>query len=549
MPVNVAAVSATARPGMVRFARVLAITVACLLLIGSVTVGALLLLQIEARRSEFATCLALGATIPKLAQSVGLEALIVSIIGAGLAMPVASGLLVSLRTFQLPGNISIEHLDLGIDQPLLVAAIGCATAWLIILMVLTRLLGVSVGIAKAIMLHSGSGARVSDRRTRRMLVTGQVGVAMVLLTGAMLFVRSLQAAIHLNPQVDMEHVLTGSLSLQNRTDASATVLFDELIARLRENPAIASVAQSIEQGGMGPQGKIIVDGEPQSFPSKVSFTAIDSQYFSTLGLAPTSGRQDFDSSAATGSVVAVVSESFARMLPNGVGAVGRRIALPHGPAGQPRIVVTVVGVVPDVITDVNVHEPLTIYLPLDRRLSEHSRSITVRAKTDPSAVRREVIAAVRQLDPETVPGPLLTLRQGIERQMGPQLLGSAVLGSLGVVALLLTVLGTYVVADSAATLRLRELGIRAALGATRFELSALLLYEMTRLVAAGLVLGLGAIWLGASTIRALLFRIEPVDFVSLIVVAGVILTLALGATIAPAMRASRIDPARVLRSE
>jgi putative ABC transport system permease protein len=124
-----------------------------------------------------------------------------------------------------------------------------------------------------------------------------------------------------------------------------------------------------------------------------------------------------------------------------------------------------------------------------------------------------------------------------------------VLGALSIIAVLLTVLGTYVLAETMAAARRREMGIRAALGATRRQLGDLVLRETVHLVGLGLLAGLGLAWLGAGTIRAFLFQVEPLDVATLASVSGLILTLALGVSLRPAIRAGRVELARLLRED
>ena len=133
--------------------------------------------------------------------------------------------------------------------------------------------------------------------------------------------------------------------------------------------------------------------------------------------------------------------------------------------------------------------------------------------------------------------------------MGAQRFGTVVLGALGTIAILLTVLGTYVLAESMAVLRMREMGIRAALGATRRQLGAIVLAETGRLIGLGLVAGLVMAWAGAGLIRAFLFRVEPLDPVTLATVSAAIVALALVVSLRPALRAARVDLGRVLKEE
>jgi len=278
----------------------------------------------------------------------------------------------------------------------------------------------------------------------------------------------------------------------------------------------------------------------------VSSVSVDDFYFETMGIPVVAGRSFSADDGATATPVAIVSESFARQLAGGESAVGRRIAINPG---QPNDVREVVGVVKDVVTNVTVLEPLVIYAPLAQGEDSTFRSITARAAADADVTRIEITAAIRALDPSIMPAPFLTLDERILQQMAPQYFGALVLGSLGFIAIVLTLLGTYVVAESMAVARTREMGIRAALGARGGELARIVLGESARLVAIGLAMGLGLVWADANTMRALLFGVEPLDVATLAAAAALILILAMVMSLRPAMRAASVDLGTVLRGD
>ena len=217
-------------------------------------------------------------------------------------------------------------------------------------------------------------------------------------------------------------------------------------------------------------------------------------------------------------------------------------------SGRPEVL-EVVGVVPDVVTNVNVLQPLAIYQPAAQAGPSTSRTLVVKAAADVETARREIVATIRQMDPQLTHPLFLTLQERLWNQMGPQRFGAFVLGALGVLAALLTLGGTYVLAESLTIMRLREMGIRAALGATGRQLSGIVLRETATLVAIGLAGGLLLSWVGAESIRAFLYHVEPFDNVTLVTVAGLILLLALTVSVRPALRAARVDLASVLRAE
>jgi ABC-type antimicrobial peptide transport system permease subunit len=142
-----------------------------------------------------------------------------------------------------------------------------------------------------------------------------------------------------------------------------------------------------------------------------------------------------------------------------------------------------------------------------------------------------------------------TMDDALLEQLAPQHFGMLVLSALGVLAVLLTILGTAVLAESTAVLRRREMSIRAALGATSRQLGALVIVETLTLVGTGLVVGLGMSWFAANTIESFLFQVRPLDPMTLLAVTGCILILTLLVSVRPALRVARVDLARVLREE
>jgi putative ABC transport system permease protein len=372
-------------------------------------------------------------------------------------------------------------------------------------------------------------------------------VAIALVAGAGLFARSLVAALSLNSGLDMSRIVIGTIQLApyGYTPQRSTEFFETFRSRLSDSPAIESLALSRWEGGMGAFGKLVINGQPRQFPSLVSYVRVDDRYFSTMGIRLSAGRNFGREDRPGSSAVAIVSESFGRMLANGGNPLGS-VLEGFSSADKP---LTVVGVASDVITNVTVLEPLIIYLPEAQGRPGPHRDLTVRAAADAADARREILAAVRSLDPQVSPTALRTLEERVAAQMAPQHLGGTVLAALGTIAVLLTLLGTYVLADAMASARMREMGIRAALGAQRLQLAGIVLGETTRIVGFGIAAGLGLAWLSAGTIRAFLFQVQPLDPLTLGTVAGGILVLALAVSLRAAIRVARVDLAQVLRTE
>jgi ABC-type antimicrobial peptide transport system permease subunit len=212
---------------------------------------------------------------------------------------------------------------------------------------------------------------------------------------------------------------------------------------------------------------------------------------------------------------------------------------------------TVIGVVPDVIVNVNDTQPLVKYYSLAQYQDflGFRPTITARTAGNATAAKGLLLSAVRSNDPTVTPTPPLTIGERLRTQLSAQDLARFVLGGLGSIAVLLTLLGAYVLAASMASMRRRELTIRGALGASRLRLGRLVLMETVWLVGAGLVAGLLLAAAGARTIERFLFRIEPMDPVTLMGVAVAILATTVLVGLKPAIDAGRMDLNYLLRHE
>ena len=546
MPATTAAIPDAVRPGMRRFSGLLGVTVGLLLFIGCTTVGMLLLIRTEARREEFAMCMALGASRNRLARGIAVEGALLAAAGSVLALPVAWWLFTLIQVFQLPGNISIEFLELSLDMRVVAACIAAAASAVLLITLVAGVFGFRADVADALRARSGA-APIQRRATRATLVAAQVAVAVTLVAGAGLFARSLISALSLNPHLDMSRIVIGTIPLgqYGYTPGRAAEFFQTLQSRLSASPLVETVAISRWEGGMSANGKIQVDGIARQFPSLVSYIRVDEHYFRTMGIQIVEGRNFSADDRDTSARVTVISESLARMLADDGRSLGRRMA-GFSAAEKP---LEIVGVASDVITNVTMLEPLIIYLPVSQGAPTVTKDVTARVVGDVSAAKAHIIATVKQLDPQVTSTTLRSLEERIAEQMAPQQLGATVLGALGVIAVLLTLLGTYVLADSMASARMREMGIRAALGATRRQLGSIVLGSTLKLTGLGIAAGLGLAWLGTSTIRSFLFQVEPFDPATIGSVAGLILVLALAVSLRAALRVARVDLAQVLRND
>lgn len=264
------------------------------------------------------------------------------------------------------------------------------------------------------------------------------------------------------------------------------------------------------------------------------------------------GAHPHDASSAP---VVIVAAALGRLIAGGGNAIGQRIS--PDPERNGLGSATIVGVVPDIMWRVGSHPGLIVYGPVAQEPAKPvypgsgagTRGLVVRANRGVSGVMAAVSATVRDLDPRIRTAPMETVDARFLDDMAPQRFGMPVMGALGAVALLSSVFGTYVLAESAPTFRRREMGIRAALGAGSRRLQALLLLETLRLVGARLIVGFGLAWLGAGTIRTFLFQVEPFDPLVTGGVATSVVILAALISLRPTIAATRLDLAGILREE
>jgi putative ABC transport system permease protein len=544
--IETAALSASAREDMTRFVRLLGLTVALLLTIGCLAVGTLLLVRSEGRRDELAVCVALGASRTRLAAGIVAEGGILSILGAAGAVPVSVWLLVGLREFRLPGGVPVSVLGVHVDLGTFAIAALAALAATIVMAIVAAGVGLSATVADALRSRAGVTPRLSRRRTRRVLVIVEIAVSLVLLSGAGLFARSVGAALGLNPGFDTSHLLTGYMTLSTTGQGFTDRAFDDLRDRLTRNPAIQSVSIQTPLGSGQAGSTLTIDGETRTLTADFSPLGIDDHYLATMGLPIVRGRALTDADRSVGQPGALVSASFGRFVARGDNPIGHHIMV-FSWFGEKPYNVAIVGVVADLVTNVHALTPMVLYLPASLIARFPNRAIVIHAAGDVGAAIGEARAIVSAISPTTAPPAFDTIDARLLAQVGPQQLGAAVMGALGVIATLLTMFGVFVVLESTTVLRRRELGVRAALGATRRQLGALVMREILLMTTAGLAGGLLLAWLAAGLIRTFLFQIGPFDATTFGVTAISLVALALAAGARPALAAGRVELADALR--
>jgi predicted permease len=521
--------------------------VALLLLVACANLAALLLSRAAGRQREVSIRVALGAPRGRLARMFLVESLMLSLLGGALGILAAvwgRTLLIRLAPQDLP-RLSTAVLDLRV----LAAASG-----------LTILCGLLFGLAPAL-----SAARMASGRTRfalnareasaeragvrRILAGLQIAVAVVLSTGAALLLASLRNLERVDPGFRPERVVVVPLSLSGArySDPAASVrLTTALTEALARAPEVesAAVAFPVPLAGGGATAGYLVEGAPTPQPGLEPSLHLGSAtpgYFRTLGMPLLTGRDLEESDQA----VAVINEELSRQAFGGASPLSRRIRLGDDPSAWH----TVVGVVGNARRRrLDQPPPPSAWIPISQ-LPIPFQNVFVRTRTDAAGAVAAVRRELARLDPD--------LGLGTPREMPAIVSGAAdasrfrarLISAFAAAGLLLSGIGLYGVVASSVLRRRRELGIRLALGATRGGVARLVIREGVSVAVVGLAAGLLGALAAGRLLASLLYGVEASDPVTFASAALFLLAVALLASALPALRAARLDPVEVLRSE
>jgi putative ABC transport system permease protein len=522
------------------------------LLIACANLANLMLARASAREREIAVRLALGASRERLIRQLLAESLLLAVIGTAIGAPLAQGLsrfLISL----ISEEGSSLFLDLSLDWRLLGFMGGLA--------VLTSLL---FGLAPAFratrtvpgaVLKAGGRGLTAGREKfslRRLLVISQIALSLVLVFGALLFVRTLQKVMSVDPGFTQEGVVIGGINLGNLNlpKERRQEYKRELLERVRAVPGVESAADAmvIPLGGASWNPDIhILDVEP-SRRGNPMFNRVSPGYFKTLKTNLLAGR-DFDRrDTPTSPKVAIVNETFARQFFDGANPLGKRFAA-TGSGSQP-IVYEIIGLVQDAkySTLREDFQPTAFVAAAQDQDPRTSVRLIIRSSLSSSAL----IAAVKQTILDSSPEARFDfwvfktqIRQGLLRER----LMASLAGFFGFLAVLLAMVGLYGVLSYTVAQRRNEIGVRMALGANRFRIIKLILRDASALLMIGLAIGGVLAVLAARSARAMLYGLEPGDPLTIGLAIVLLGAVGLLASYLPARRAARQDPMNALREE
>jgi putative ABC transport system permease protein len=389
---------------------------------------------------------------------------------------------------------------------------------------------------------------------RRAMVSLQIGLSVLLLMGAGLFVRTLANLRHVNAGFNTTHLVTFHINpLQaGYKQPQIAALERRVIDVMRGQPGVKAVAASDDQelAGNSQGGNVTVEGytPPVNEDFDIEETVVNSDYFHAMQVPIAVGRTFSDADEATAQPVAIVNETFVRhYFKDAAAAIGRRVAKGSGNGLHYMIIV---GVVRDT-RHVNLRDPSlpTLFMPVEQVDAPGQLSLYLRTATPPEEMFATVRSAVRSIDPVLTIAGLRTMGDQIEESISNERMIGVLALVFGGLAALLAGVGIFGVLAHATVQRTREIGIRIALGSTRLAICVLVLKETLRLGAVGVLVALPCAVLLGRMLHSQLFGVSAADPWTL---AGVVLVMGLiglSATLIPARRAASIDPVQALRIE
>ena len=520
-----------------------------LLLIVCANVSNLLLVRSFARRREIIVRLAVGAGRGRLLKQLFTEGLILSTCAAGGGILVAYSCQ-NLVALMAPSRGVAVNLSGNIDARVLALSIGITLFCTLLFSLIPAFHNSNIDLASA--LKSESGAVFGSRgksHLRAGLVLLQMALSFVLLVGAVLLIESVHKIRTADPGFSTQNVLTSTVNLVDAGyDAQRAQTFREaLVDRLQALGGVESAAYSRIRPftySPYPSARIAIDRyEPQSneVPS-AEYNQVDPGYFQTMGIRLLAGR-DFTRADNENSLpVVVVNEQMVSQYWQGKDPIGKRLQVDGRWLG-------VIGVARLSKYDALGEDPKPFfYIPMRQGLPLRSGIINIRTSIDPGVMAATLARVIHGIDPNLAPTEVITMREQVNRiALASQQIAVTLLGIFGALAVLLAAIGLYGVMSHTVNQSTRELGLRIALGASARDLLQLVFKQGFFLTAAGVVIGSATALLLTRLIGALLYQVNPRDPVAFACAFAVLTTTSIAAILLPARRATRTDPALVLR--
>ena len=530
---------------------ILAGAVGLVLLIACANVASLLLGRAASRQREIALRTAIGAHRSRIVRQLLTESLLLSGLGAALGIALAWGgvrLLVALR----PANVP-RLMEIRLDAPVLAFAV-----------VLSVLTGIAFGLLPALqtsrgdlvagLREGGRGASAGPRplRMRRILLVGEIALALVLLVGAGLLIRSFAKLTRVDLGVESRNVIVGLVSLPGRKYPDAArqaAIFAELLERARSLPQVKDAALASDlpvnsswQAGVSFEGLPPVERGREPLLNVVVATP---GWFPTMRMRVLAGR-GFDTTDRAGlPPVLVISRAVAKRFFGGASPIGRRMKM--GPATGQGPWATIVGVVNDVKQEgLSVESRGAIYFPFAQQPSS-AMWLAVRASGEAASVVPSLRGALAAIDADVPLSSVQTLEEQVAGTVSQPRFSMLLLTLFAALALVLAAIGIYGVISYSVALRTQEIGVRIALGARPRDVVGMVMRQVFAITGLGIAIGSAGAFAAGSLLTSLLFGVHPSDPVTFAAVSIVLAGVAVVAAAVPARRAARLDPVSALR--
>ncbi|HXJ05624.1 MAG TPA: ABC transporter permease [Candidatus Acidoferrum sp.] len=531
--------------------------VAFVLLIACANVSSLLLARASAREKEIAVRTAIGASPWRIASQLLTESVVLAFIGGAIGVALAvwgTDLLLAAS----PGNL-LDLRSIPIDWRVLSFAAAATLIAGLLFGLLPSYISAHSGISETLKEGGrGSSAGKQSRLARNVFVVAQMCLALVLLAGSGLLIRSFIRLVGVDPGFDASHLLTFKVSLPSSkygTDPARLAFFRQLVARISRLPGVRSASMNSFPpfSGLGSATGVHVLSQPERSLMDLPVAAVrvvGSNYFSTMQIPLHAGRTFSEQELTEMRHVAIINQAFADQYLKGVNPLGQKAVIYmkslEESKNSPSEIIGVVGDVRQMGLDTPA-EP-TVYWP-HPELVMSGMTILVRTVNDPLTLASAARNELQQLDPEQPMAAVATMDQLLAGSLSRSRFTMLVLGVFAALALVLASVGIYGVIAYSVTQRTQELGIRIALGASRRDVLRLVLGQGTRLTLFGIGLGIIAALIVTRLMATLLYGISASDPVTFTAVAFLLAVVAMAACFIPARRATRVDPIVALRYE
>ncbi|HEV2177150.1 MAG TPA: ABC transporter permease [Terriglobia bacterium] len=534
---------------------VLLAAVGLVLLIACANVANLLLARATSRAREFAVRAALGAGRARILRQLLTESAVLGLLGAAVGVALAYWGVQALSGLLPPSFPRAE--PIRVDGPVLAFALLLSVGASLLFGVAPALFASDPRLQMTLQESAGRpGEGKGRRRVRSLLIVTEVALAMVLLVGAGLLIRSFAALMSVNLGYNTRKILTAEVSLprfEYRTPQQWVTFSNELLARIQAEPDVhdAAIALPLPLGHQGPATMAFrIANAPPLPPGRsttADFVSVSPSYFHVVGIPLLRGRYFSQQDAMSAPPVAIISEALARLYFPHQNALGQRLVFGFPIAGNvKREIVGVVGDVRDAALN-QMPGPM-MYAPF-AQAPLWGVGLVVKTSLSGSAAAHTIRQDVHEVDRDLPVTDIEWMSEAVETSLGQVRLRAWLLGLFGALALALAAAGIFGVISYSVSRRTHEFGIRMALGATRREILRLVLGEALRLALAGVGAGILAALGLTRLISSLLYGIRPADPATLIASPLLLTGAALLAAYLPARRATRVDPMAALRHE